>query len=202
MHRRGFLKSTGFAAAALSLSTSTWASHRGLRWQLLRAEGEAAGDALLPFSQCALPECSAEVVVIELGRFLPAEAGAVCERFELEAVYASQASEARFLASRHVADPVLPCASQPTRFVAERASLRRFSLEFQLAGRSCREECDLAGFKTSLLSPGTYLLVGPDRSGQATAIRGLRLGADPLGAPECAGERGFDCLAMRIGLPG
>lgn len=201
MHRRGFLKSTGAAAAALSIPVGALARSPETRWQLLRARAEEPGAALVSLSHSRLPACAAATLVVELGAFQPASGGAVCDRFELETVYAAERTEARFLAARYVADSILPGTSQPTRFVAGRASLRRFDLGYRAGGASCREHCELTGLQASLLAPGTYLLVGPDRSGRPVDVEGLRLGADPLGAPDCIGERGFDCVAIRMGLP-
>ena len=83
--------------------------------------------------------------------------------------------------------------SRRSSFVAGRATLRGFSLEYRFDGEAaCRtQDCALTRLDTTLLAPGHYVLA---RAG--ADARALVHGGDvmaPLGAAP-----GFDYLAFRV----
>jgi hypothetical protein len=92
----------------------------------------------------------------------------------------------------HYAAGSAPRMSQRASFVAGRASMRGFDLEYRHDGdAACRTQaCALTRFEAPLLAPGHYVLV--DASAPAAlAHTGDTLA--PLGA-----QREFDYLAFRI----
>ena len=192
MQRRQFLKSATVAGAAGSLPLVFAAAARaaGPAFTVLRAESSAAGTPYRPLD-AACGDCGVEALRVRMDG-LHVAASSRLREFSLSAMFdVANAPQARYLAW-HYAAGRLPHTSQRTSFIAGRAGMRGFELEFRHEGdAACRSQsCALTRFDAPLLAPGHYVLV--DAAAPAALVHAgeeLR----PLGA-----QPGFDYLAFRI----
>lgn len=192
MKRRSFLKSATLAGAAGSvpLAFAKLATAAPPRFVLRRAASATTGAAYEPFEVSACAACSTDTVRVRMDG-LHVASGSRLRAFALNALFAHpDGGTAPFLAWHYASDGGVRM-SQRASFVAGRASMRGFELEYRHQGEAaCRTQaCALTRFEAPLLAPGHYVLV--DESAPAA----LAHGGDPL-AP--LGARGFDYLAFRI----
>jgi hypothetical protein len=206
MQRRQFLHTTGLAAAAVALpagiACATAPRAAVSQFQLLRAESAEPGARFVPFDLASCADCGTEAVRIHLDGFHPAEDGAVLQEFWLSALFDVPGAEpAPFLAWQHVAGTA-PRRSQRLSFVAGRASVSGFELDYRLAEEAActRENCALTSFTTPLIAPGHYSLTGPRRKRRKKRIdaRGLCHSGDPSAPLRSVEARDFDYLAFRV----
>jgi hypothetical protein len=191
MKRRSFLKSATLAGAAgsLPLVFAPLAQASAPRFVLRRASAAMPGAPYLPLEVSPCTACSADTLRVRMdGLHLAAHSN--LREFALSALFdVDAAANAPFLAWQYAAAGGR--TSQRFGFVAGRASMRGFELEYRHAGETvCRREtCALTRLDVPLLAPGHYVLV------DAAAPAVLAHSGDPR-AP--LAERGFDHLAFRI----
>ena len=192
MKRRSFLKSATLAGAAGSvpLAFAPFAAAAAPRFVLLRATAATAGAAYARFEVSACEACSVDAVRVRLDG-LHVAAGSRLRALSLSALFDHpEGGSAPFLAWHYANDGAVRM-SQRASFVAGRASMRGFELEYRHQGdAACRTQaCALTRFEAPLLSPGHYVLV------DASAPAALAHGGDAL-AP--LGARDFDYFTFRI----
>ena len=202
MQRRKFLQTATLAGAAsvvpLSLAQAAALVAAPPRFVLACALVAEAGARFAAPDQAACDDCVASAVRIRLDGMHLAEGGAVLRELSLQAMFEQPlAPRAPFIACHYVAGEP-PKHSQRMSFIAERASMRGFELEYRVADQeSCQQEdCALTRFEAPLLAPGHYVLAGPRRNGSRVDATRLRHSGDPS-AP-LAGVRDFDYLSFRI----
>lgn len=193
MKRRSFLKSASLAGAAGSvpLVFAKLASAAQPKYLLLRSDSDEAGAHYRPidFSSCA--DCGVDAMRVRMDGMHVASASSLRE-LSLSAMFdLACAPKAPYIAWHYAAGRA-PRMSQRASFVAGRASMRGFELEYRHEGdAACRmQSCALTRFEAPLLAPGHYVLV------EASAPAALAHSGDacaPLGA-----QREFDYLAFRI----
>lgn len=198
MQRRRFLSASALlgTTSVLPLAQTWAAAAEGPRFRLLRAESAAPGARFVASVEAPCVACASPMLEIEIDAMHLADHGAVLEDFALHAVHQlDDGSSAAFIAWQYAAGPVASRTSS-ARFVAHRAGLRRFELDYRLAGSgSRRESLALAGFELPL-SPGHYVLLGPRRDGSRVRAIDLRHSGDR--AAPLRGARDFDYLALRM----
>ena len=189
MQRRQFLQAGAASSALLAVPFAPFASASAPRFELRRAESAAAGAPYLPLAAAACAgACSADALRVHMDGLHVAR-GSRLREFTLSALFDVDAvSSAPFLAWHYTADGRM---SQRFGFVAGRASMRGFEVEYRHQGdASCRRQaCALTRLDAPLLAPGHYVLV------DAAAPSALAHGGDALSP---LGARDFDYLAFRI----
>ena len=202
MQRRRFLMSAGAAAgmAAVPLARAAAGPLRDDRFVLLRADEASAGSPLMPYALAPCPDCSASALHVSIDGLHFAAGGPVLDDLAVHAMFdLPDGSSVPFVAWRYSAGPV-PSRTDRAHFVVDRATVRRFELEYratQSAGAR-HETCALTRVDAPLLTPGHYVLAGPRRSGARVDPRGFVHTGDfaaPLAGPVA---RDFDYLALRI----
>jgi hypothetical protein len=196
MKRRHFLHSAGTLGAVMLLPAAAQAAagviapSTAARFTLLRSASGERGARFEPHASCAAESCNADTLRVRMDG-LHVAAGSRLRGFSLSALFdADDGVQTPFLAWHYGVDGGVRM-SQRMSFVAGRASMRGFALDYRHEGDiACRTQaCALTRFEAPLLAPGHYVLV------DAAAPGALAHGGDPL-AP--LGERGFDYLAFRI----
>ena len=204
MLRRVFLKSAGAAAGLSALPRAAVSAARpefSDGFVLLRSQSDAAGAAMRPFALSDCEDCDGQSVRVQIDEWQPALDGAVVSTLELRAVFAlPDGSEAPFLAWHYAADGLAGSRSYATQFVAGRASLRRFDLSYRrcAGGEAMSASCGLTRLDLPLLSPGHYVLVGPDAQGERLRARTLVHSGDRQAPIERSALPAHDYLAFRI----
>src|SRR5688572_2390182 len=142
MKRRSFLKSATLAGAAGSvpLVFAQLAHAAAPRFALRRAPSAAAGSAYLPLEAAACTACSADTLRVRMDG-LHLAAGSRLRAFSLSALFdLDGGAKAPFLAWHYAADGGLRM-SQRASFVAGRAGMRGFELEYRHRGEAaCRTQ--------------------------------------------------------------
>jgi hypothetical protein len=171
MKRRKFLKSAAIAGAAaalpVSLAYAAVPSAEARRFVLLRAASDQAGTAFHTLDDAPCIDCATEAVRIRMDGMHVADGGSVLGELSLHAMFdVPNAPRAPFIALHYVAGAPAK-NSQRGSFVAGRASMRGFELEYRLVEdtRCNREDCSLTRFHAPLLKPGHYVVAGPRRDG-------------------------------------
>jgi hypothetical protein len=204
MRRRVFLKSAGAAAALSALplvAASAAAPAMSAGFVLLRSDSDATATPIRPFGLSDCSDCNAERVFVQIDDWQPALAGPVVSEFQLRAIFELEGGgEAPFLAWHYAADALAGSRSYSTRFAAGRASLRRFDLEYRRCDSisSARSSCSLTRLDLPLLTPGHYMLVGPDASGAPLGAASLWHSGEARAPIDPATLPGHDYLAFRI----
>lgn len=138
--------------------------------------------------------------MVTLDALHPAANGGVVRDFGLHAVFdLENGKSARFTAWQVGGSGHVRTESAGTRFIAGRATLRRLEVDYQLAGLDRTEALSLVGAQSGLLSPGHYLLVGPNADGSPATARGWTHSGDP--ASPLSAPVDVDVLAFRIEVP-
>jgi hypothetical protein len=202
MRRRRFLMSAGAAAGmtAVPLARAASGPLRGDRFVLLRAEEASAGSPLMPHALAPCQDCSASALHVSIDGMHFAVGGAVLDDLAVHAMFdLPGGSSVPFVAWRYSAGPV-PSRTDRAHFVVDRATVRRFELEYRVTESpgARHETCALTRVDAPLLTPGHYVLAGPRRSGARVDPRGFVHTGDfaaPLAGPVA---RDFDYLALRI----
>lgn len=202
MRRRQFLSSASAIAgfAAMPIAGSVAAHQVDVRFTLLRTDDPSAGATFLPQSLAPCVLCSAPVLQVSIDGLYPADDGAVLEDIAIHAMFdLPEGGSVPFVAWRHAAGAV-PSRTDRARFIANRATLRRFELEYRIAGSASRqrETCPLTRSDAPLLAPGHYLLLGPRRDGSPADPSGLVHSGDVTAPLQVRSRRNFDYLAIRI----
>ncbi len=202
MKRRKFLKTATIAGAAvvlpMTLVHAASLASAPSRFMLMRAASADAGAAFHALDRAACVDCDTAAVRVRMDGMHLAEAGAVLREFSLHAMFdVPHAPRAPFIAWHYVAGTPAR-VSQRMSFVAGRASMRGFELEYRVADDAAcaTESCALTRLDAPLLVPGHYVLVGPRRDGtrvDPTTFAHSGDTAAPLAMP-----RDFDYLAFRI----
>lgn len=202
MKRRKFLKTATIAGAAAALPmTLVHAANLAAspsRFVLMRAASADAGVAFQALDRAACVDCATATVRVRMDGMHLADHGAVLREMSLLAMFdVPHAPRAPFIAWQYVAG-VPAKSSQRMSFVAGRANMRGFELEYRVAGDdACRSQsCALTRFDAPLLAPGNYVLVGPRRDG--SRVEPLKLVHSGDTARPLAATRDFDYLAFRI----
>jgi hypothetical protein len=200
MKRREFVLSAGLlaGASALPLVARSHAASPASLWQLLWAPSAEAGSAWLPLHSACIRGCGEAALQVTMDAFHSAEPGNVVGQLGVHAIFDLPTGEsARFLAWQFAGPGIGRSATAGTRFLAGRAAMRHFEIEYHLAGIRHVEQCDLVGAGHALLNPGHYLLAGPCAAGRPARIDHRHSGdvARPL-----AGATDFDYLAFRVGI--
>ena len=202
MKRRKFLKSAAIAGAAaalpMSLAYAAAPSANVQRFVLLRATSDQAGATFHTLDDASCVDCATEAVRIRMDGMHVADGGAVLGELSLHAMFdVPLAPRAPFIAWHYVSGAPAK-NSQRGSFVAGRASMRGFELEYRLADESrCnREDCTLTRFHAPLLKPGHYVVVGPRRDGSRVDPSGFVHSGDKT--TPLAIARDFDYLAFRV----
>lgn len=202
MKRRKFLKAAAIAGAAgalpLTLARAANLGPDSSRFVLLRATSGQAGSAFRALDGAGCSDCATPTVRVRMDAMHVAEGGAVLRELSLHAMFdVPHAPRAPFIAWHYVAGTPAK-SSQRTSFVAGRANMRGFELEYRVAGdtRCNREDCTMTRFQAPLLEPGHYVVVGPRRDGSRVDPSGFVHSGD-MSAP-LATARDFDYLAFRV----
>jgi hypothetical protein len=199
MQRRSFLSSASLLAGAISLPLASrgFAASPAPLWQLLWSPTANAGDPWRSIQAACADHCDAESVEVSLDALHPASAGHAVSRLAVNAMFDMPGGgSAPFIAWQFSGAGAAHSATSSTRFIAGRSSMRCLEIEYSLAGVDHVERCDLVGMSGLLLSPGHYLLVGPDADGRPAKVKHLvhsGVASRPL-----AGPTDFDYLALRI----
>ena len=193
MKRRSFLKSATLAGAAGSvpLAFAKIAVAEAPKYVLLRAESCEAGAEYRALDAVACADCGAEAMRVRMDGMHLAPSSSLRE-LSLSAMFdVARAPKAPFVAW-HYAAGNSPRMSQRMSFIAGRASMRGFELEYRHDGDAfCRTQaCALTRLEAPLLAPGHYVLVDAAAPGALVHSGDARA---PLGT-----LRGFDYLAFRI----
>jgi hypothetical protein len=202
MKRRQFLHTTAAAGAlaAIPLGSAIARQAARPRFTLAHSGTATAGAAFRAIAQADCADCGADTLRVRLDGLHPAHDGLVLQEFGLSAIFETPGARTPFLAWQHVAG-AQQRRSQRLSFVAGRATLRGFELEYRIAGMSmcANEACSLTRFDAPLLAPGHYVLAGPRRNGERVDPSQLRHSGD-IAAPllETGVPRDFDYLALRI----
>jgi hypothetical protein len=203
MQRRRFLKGATLAGAATALPLSLSLAQAAVqatepRFLLVRAASADAGTRFEAVDRATCADCATSTVRVRMDGMHVADGASVLRTLSLSALFdAPGVPRAPFLAWHYVAGSV-PRMSQRASFVAGRASMRGFELEYRVGEEStCRTEaCALTRFDAPLLAPGHYVLAGPRRDGSRVDPATLAHSGDA--AAPLAGARDFDYLAFRI----
>ncbi|SDD45667.1 hypothetical protein SAMN04488509_102527 [Aquimonas voraii] len=183
----------------LPVSASGIAKTPMASWQILWVPEAVPGQKWRPVAQACTEACDQEALQITLDRLHPASGGGLIRSFGLHAVFELRDGQsARFTAWRMGGDGALRSESAGSRFVAGRATLRRFELDYQLGDAVHEETLSLTGSESGLLVPGHYLLVGPQADGVLARTSGWVHSGDtmqPLASPVPV-----DVLSFRIDL--
>lgn len=199
MKRRDFLGSASVfgACAALPAVAATARTQAEPRFVLARAEAAEFGTRFVAVDRAACAACAHETLRVRFDGSHAAEGGAVLREFWLDALFDTpDAGRLPFLAW-HFDGRGAGYGSQRTSFIAERATMREFAIDYRLGAEAARESCRLTRFDAPLLQPGHYVLAGPRRDGRAVDATDLRHSGD-VQAPLAHGGRDFDYLAFRI----
>lgn len=183
MQRRSFICSASLMAGVslLPFAGPALAARPPLRWQLLWAPSAEVGTRWRPVREACSEGCSDEALIVSIDAMHAAQGGAVVTDLGVHAMFdLAEAQSARFTAWQMGGSGLLRTSTSGARFIAGRATLRRFELEYALAGPSLRETCELTGARDGLLNPGHYLLVGPRADGSAIAAGSWVHSGDPL----------------------
>lgn len=200
MKRRDFLGSAsvlGTLAALPAVAAATPAA-TAPRFVLARADTATPGARFVAADRAECAACAQPALRVRLDASHPAEHGAVLRDFWLSALFdAPGAARSPFLAW-HFDGRGAGYGSQRSSFVAERATMREFAIDYRLGDADAvRESCRLTRFDAPLLQPGHYVLAGPRRNGSAVDAATLRHSGDTR-APLALEARDFDYLAFRI----
>jgi hypothetical protein len=200
MKRREFVLSAGLlaGASALQLATRSHAAWPAPLWQLFWAASAEAGSAWQPLHSACIRGCAEATLQVTLDAFHSAQPGNVVAQLGVHAVFDLPTGESvRFLAWQFGGPGIERSSTAGTRFIAGRATVRRFEIEYQHAGIRRVEQCGLVGAGHALLNPGHYLLAGPNATGGLARIDCSHSGdvARPL-----AGPTDFDYLAFRVAI--
>jgi hypothetical protein len=202
MERRGFLRSATYLAGAscLPIAASSLAAGSPARWQILWVSEPEDGEAWRPVERMCGPNCAEEALTVTLDALHPADGGGVIGEFGLHAVFdLDDGTSARFTVCQVGGSGPVRTTSAGTRFIAGRASLRRFELEYQLDGVDYSEVLALGGSQSALLNPGHYLLVGPRADGAPANPRGWTHSGDRARPLKASVD--VDVLAFRVESP-
>lgn len=204
MKRRHFLTAAGASGALglVSLGAPVMAAAKasaGQRFRILRLDATTGRFAAVDAS--AAPECGEQVLSLRLDALHGAEGTPVLQSFRLSALFdAPGAAQSPF----HVwhFDATAPeRASRGFRFLAGRATMRGFRIDYRLDGETpCSERCSAVAHALAPLQPGHYLLVGPRRDGRDPEAASLAYSGDPL-RPLADAGRDFDYLGFRVEVP-
>jgi hypothetical protein len=202
VQRREFLAAAGLAAGACgsARASATALSADSPRLLLLSAPSADAGTRFLPQRLADCAHCDSARVHVSIDSFHAADGGAVLDDLALHAMFDLQdGGSAAFTAWSFHAGAV-ESRTDSTRFTAGRDSLRRFEIEYRLAGNteSQRETCALTRFDLPLLAPGHYVLLGPRRDGSRPPPQALRHSGDSKAPLANLPARDFDYLAFRV----
>jgi hypothetical protein len=202
MRRRQFLMSASAAAgiAAVPFARAATSPGIGSRFVLLRADSATTGTPLIPHALAPCPDCAASVLHVSFDAAHFSTGGPVFDELAVHAIFdLPDGSSVPFVAWRYGAGSV-PSRTDRTRFAADRATVRRFAIEYRLAESANvrREDCALTRFDAPLLAPGHYVLAGPRRNGAPVDSRGLVHSGDVAAPLAGIAARDFDYLAIRI----
>ena len=144
-----------------------------------------------------VPGCDQEALEVTMDAFHAAAGGSRISRLAVNAIFDLPGGEsAPFLAWQFGGMAVEDSKTASCRFIAGRASMCRFQIEYRFAGIDRAERCDLLGAQGGLLGPGHYLLVGPDSEGRRARTSGLTHSGDAV--RPLAGATDFDYLSFRV----
>lgn len=170
------------------------------RLQLLSAPSAEAGTRFLPHALADCVRCDRATVQLSIDSFHAADGGAVIDDLALHAMFDLQeGGSAAFTAWRYHSG-VVESRTDSVCFTAERDSLRRFEIEYRVAGSAAsqREICALTRFDLPLLAPGHYVLLGPRRDGSRLPAQSLHHSGDTHAPLANLSARDFDYLAFRV----
>lgn len=199
MKRRAFLGSASVlgACAALPVTAAGTRLSAEPRFVLARADAAQAGTRFMAVDRAECTACAHEALRVRLDGSFVAEGGAVLREFWLNALFDTpDAGRLPYLAW-HFDGRGAGYGSQRSSFIAERATMREFAIDYRLDAESARESCRLTRFDAPLLQPGHYVLAGPRRDGGAVDAAALRHSGNSH-APLAGSARDFDYLAFRI----
>ena len=199
MKRRDFLGSASVvgACAALPVAAATVRTTAEPRFVLARAEAAVSGMQFVAVDRAECSACAHEALRVRLDGSHAAEGGAVLREFWLNALFDTRDAGRLPYLAWHFDGRGTGYGSQRTSFIAERATMREFAIDYRLDAEAARESCRLTRFDAPLLQPGHYVLAGPRRNGRAIDVTDLRHSGD-VQAPLAHGGRDFDYLAFRI----
>ena len=204
MKRRQFLTAAG-ASGALGLITlgapvvaATEASV-GQRFHILRLDPTTGRFAAIGAS--AAPACGEPVLSVRLDALHSAEGAPVLQAFRLSALFDAPGAVQSPFHVWHFDAAAPERASRGFRFLAGRAAMRGFRIDYRLDGEAlCSERCSAVAHALAPLQPGHYLLAGPRRDGRELDAASLVYSGDPL-RPLAAVGRDFDYLGFRVEVP-
>jgi hypothetical protein len=202
MKRRKFLKAAAIAGAAtalpMALSHAVASAPPPSRFVLARAMTSDAGTAYRPLDGADCSECAVSTVRVRMDGMHVADGGAVLRALSLHAMFDVPGAPRAPFTAWHYAAGAQARTSQRLSFVAGRANMRGFELEYRVEGDTgcVSERCDLTRFEAPLLEPGHYVLLGPRRNGERADPAALVHSGDS--AAPLAMVRDFDYLAFRI----
>ena len=203
MKRRDFLQSAAVIGSALAIPTvvraGIHASSPTPLFALARSLSDDAGARFAPLGSAPRGAAAIDMLRIRIGSLHRAAGTSVLHELGVNAMFEHDgAGEVPLHAWRFVHGSP-GHASPPVAFVAAAGRMRRFELDYRLAGDlQCRSEtCTLTRLRMPALVPGRYVLLGPRRAAAPVDIGALRHSGDaacPLGDM----ERDFDYLTLRV----
>jgi hypothetical protein len=199
MQRRSFLSSASLLAGAISLPLASkgFAASQAPSWQLLWSPTANKGDFWRSIHAACAEGCDAEEVEVSLDALHAANGGHQVSQLAVHAMFDLPGGESVPFTAWQFAGAGAECsATSSSRFIAGRASMRCLQIEYRQAGIDRFERCDLVGLAGPLLSPGHYLLVGPDAEGRRARVKGL-VHSGSVSRP-LEGPTDFDYLSFRI----
>jgi hypothetical protein len=200
MKRREFVLSAGLlaGASALPLATHAHSERHAPLWQLLWASSAEAGSAWRPVHSTCIRGCGDEPLQVTMDAFHVAEAGNVVSQLGVRAIFDLASGESvPFLAWQYSGQGIENSSTTGIRFIAGRATLLRFEIDYTHADVRRTEQCGLAGAGQFLLNPGHYLLAGPRADGTLARVEGSKHSGDVM--RPLSGSTDFDYLAFRVG---
>jgi hypothetical protein len=200
MKRRDFVRSAGLLAglSTMSLAMPSHGRPPAPLWQLLWTSSAEAGSTWRPLHSTCIRGCDDESLQVTMDAFHVAEAGNVVSQLGVHAIFDLASGEAvPFLAWQYGGPGIGHGSTSSTRFIAGRATVLRFEIDYRHAGVRRTEQCALAGAGQFLLNPGHYLLAGPRADGTLARVEGHVHSGDVL--RPLTGRTDFDYLAFRVG---
>ena len=202
MNRRDFLASAGASGAlglvgigAPAVSAATAPAPVRFRSYVL----DVIEGRFVPLAVAHTPiACGEPTLNVCLDGFHPATGMPVVQAFRLSALFDVPGAAQSPFHVWHFDAATPERGSRGFRFLAGRATMRGFRIDYRLVGETaCSERCAAVAHAMAPLQPGHYLLAGPRRDGSAVEAAGLAYSGDPA-RPLALAERDFDYLAFRI----